>query len=378
MSKKAVIGYETATAAPVELTDSDLDDWTLVESREDGILRLAIRWYASESTLLLDFDGGLSGRAAHLKRVEPGEASAYAFSCERDEGRYSELLARGLAAALNLNEEEHIALLSATRTYYANAESGGVISISSMLPDKPRQLDLLKSKLEELTVIPPTFGSEKLSPQGMEVDLSLLDSRYARRALANALAAKYVCDHRNVTLIIGSFEEMLPEAQTKSMRYPLEMATSLLWTLRGIGVKLIAHSRKPLPRELDGVFRTRIVEGEEVRMKRAGTGWREVYLLNDVGARQETLQGVVVDSRFDDEEALTVVLSTIGGYANVSYAGLVSFLKGRMEEKRVQEATDYLLRNGSLELTKGPGEAHYLSLTEAGRSLRNSLEETSD
>jgi hypothetical protein len=374
MSTKAVIGYETATAASVELTDSDLENWTLLEAREESLLRLVTHWCASESTLLLDFSGGLCGRAAGLKRAEPGEASAYAFSCEADEGRYSELLARGLAVALNLNEEEHIALLGATRTYYANAEAGGVISISSMLPEKPKQLELLKSKLDELTVIPPTFGSRKLSPQGMELNLSQVDGRYARRALAYALAAKYVCDHRKVTLIIGSFEEMLPETQTRSLRYPLEMATALLWTLKGCGVRLIAHSRRPLPREMEGVFQTRIVEEECIRMKRAGSPWKEVYLVNDLGARQRTQQDVAVDSVFDDEEALKVVLSTVGRYANVSYAGLVSFLKGRIEDKRVQEATDHLLQSGCLELRKGQRDVHYISLTEAGRSLKGSLE----
>ncbi len=374
MSTKAVIGYETATAASVELTGTDLENWTLVESEEEGLLRLVARWCASDSTLLLDFSGGLSGRAAGLKRTDPGEASAYAFSCEADEGRYSELLARGLAVALNLTEEEHIALLGATRTYYANAEAGGVISISSMLPEKPRQLDLLKTKLDELTVIPPTFGSGKLSPQGMEVNLSQVDGRYARRALAYALAAKYVCDHRRVTLIVGSFEEMLPETQTRSLRYPLEMAASLLWTLKGCGVRLIAHSRKPLPRELEGVFQTKIVEEECIRMKRPGSAWKEVYLVNDLGAKQKAKQDPAVGPVFDDEDALKVVLSTVGRYANVSYAGLVSFLKGRMEEKRVQEATDHLLRSGCLELRKGQRDVHFISLTEAGKSLKGSLE----
>jgi hypothetical protein len=167
---------------------------------------------------------------------------------------------------------------------------------------------------------------------------------------------------------------MLPETQTRSLRYPLEMATALLWTLKGCGVRLIAHSRRPLPREMEGVFQTRIVEEECIRMKRVGSPWKEVYLVNDLGARQRTQQDVAVDSVFDDEEALKVVLSTVGRYANVSYAGLVSFLKGRIEEKRVQEATDHLLQSGCLELRKGQRDVHYISLTEAGRSLKGSLE----
>jgi hypothetical protein len=376
MSTKAVIGYETATAESVELTDQDLECWTLVESKENGVLRLAARWRASESTLLLDFGGGLCGMAAGLKKEGPGEASAYAFSCETDEGRYSELLARGLAVALNLTEEEYIALLGATRTYYSNAEAGGVISISSMLPDKPRQLDLLKSKLDELTVIPPTFGAGGLSPQGLEVDLSEVTGRYARRALAYALTAKYTCDHRGVTIIVGSFEEMLPETQTRSQKYPIEMAASLFWTLKGWGVKLIAHSRRPLPREMEGLFRTRIVEDECVRMKRAGSPWKEVYLVNDLGMRRGSREPPEAGPGFDDEEALKVVLSTVETYSNVTYAGLVSFLKGRMEEERIQQATDHLLRGGYLELRKGQREAHYISLTDSGRSLKDSLEGT--
>jgi hypothetical protein len=378
MSTKAVIGYETATAASVELTESDLENWTLVESNGEGILRLVARRYASDSTLLLDLSGGLSGRTPGLTRIAPGEASAYAFSCEGDEGRYSELLARGLAVGLNLNEEEHIALLSAARTYYANTEAGGVISISSMLPEKPRQLDLLKSKLDELTVIPPTFGSDKLRPKGMEVNLSLVEGRYARRALSYALATKYVCDHQGATLILGSLDEMLPETQTRSMKYPMEMAASLFWTLKGYGVRLIAHSRRPLAKELEGVFQTRIVEDECIRMKRPGSGWKEVYLVNELCAGEAIHEETVLGQGFDDEEAMNVVLSTVGRYSNVSYAGLVSFLKGRLEEKRVQEATDHLLRGGYLELRKGLRDVHYLSLTETGRSLRASLEGSSE
>jgi hypothetical protein len=375
MSARAVIGYEAVTATPVELTDCDIEGWVHVESNDETLLCLMARYFTSKSALILDFSGRLSGRAPGFKKMQGGEASQYAFCCKGDAGRFSELLARGLVSALNLNEEEHIALTGAARTYYSNAEAGGVISISSMLPEKSRQLDLLKSKLEELTVIPPTFGTGEQAPDRVEVDLKEVDGRYARRALAYVITTKYASDHPGATVMVGSFDEMLPETQTKSMRYPLEVATSLLWDLRSSGLRLIAQSRRPLPKELDGFFGTRILESEGcVRMKRSGSEWKEVYLINGCEWKSEAEEPDRETVSTEDEEATRLVITTVDTYANVSYAGLVSFLKGRMEEKRVQRTTDRLIRDGYLAFRGGGGGAQCLTLTEAGKSLKSSLE----
>lgn len=363
----------------MELAESDVEDWTLVESSEEALPRLVARWCPSECALVLDFSGRLSGRTEGFRALDGGAAAQYAFTCSDDTGRYAEALARSLAAALNLNEEEHVALLGASRTYYSNAEAGGVISISSMLPEKSRQLELLKSKLDELTVIPPTFGAAEDVPDRAEVDLSQVAGGYARRALAYVLLAKFASDHPRSLVVAGSFEEMLPEGQTRSMRYPMEVAATFLWTLKAKGTKLVAQSRRPLPREFDGLFRTRIVEEDgRVRMKRAGGEWREVYLVNDCGGASASRTAEEEMTPDEDDEALLAVLSTVGSYSNVSFAGLISFLKGRMEEDRVQRAADHLLRKGYLEPARGPREARCLALTESGRTFLETLEAKGD
>jgi hypothetical protein len=375
MSSSTVIGYEMATAAPVELTDSDIEGWVLAESGEETLPRLMTRRFSSEGTLLLDFGGRMPGGEAGFNSIEAGEASRYAFSCEGDAGGYAEMLASGLAAALNLNEEEHVALLSAARTYYSNAEAGGVISISSMLPEKSRQLELLKMKLDELAVIPPAFGPSGVKPGRIEVDLGRVDGRYARRALAYVVLAKYVIDHPGASIIVASFEEMLPEAQTRSMRYPMEVASSFFWSMKKAGTKIVAQSRRPLPREMEGIFETRLLEADGfIRMKGPGSRWKEVYLVNDCLGSPPSEGGYPEGAKFEDEEAERTVLSTVSSYSNVTYAGLVSFLKGRMEEQRIQQAMDFLIGGGYVELRKGQGEAHYLTLTDSGKNLLSLME----
>ncbi len=379
MSTRTVVGYETATAASVELTDSDIEGWILVESAEETIPRLMAGGCASDSALLLDFSGRLSRRVAGFDRLEAGEASQYAFSSGEDSEKFSELLARGLTAGLNLNEEEHIALLAATRTYYSNAEAGGVISISSMLPEKSRQLELLKAKLDELTLIPPTFGPGKAPPAKVEVGLGEMGGRYARRALAYVLVAKYVSEHPGAVVIVSAFDEMLPEMQTRSMKYPSEMAASLLWTLKGTGMRLLAQSKRALPPDIEGIFQTRFVEGDgRVRLKRSGADWKEVYLVNDCGGSRPAGGGLIGDGDSEDGAAEKTVLSTVATYSNVTYAGLVSFLKGRMEETRIQQAMDRLMRGGRLEMKTGQGGSHFIVITDSGRSLLSLLEDGSE
>jgi hypothetical protein len=243
-----------------------------------------------------------------------------------------------------------------------------------MLPEKSRQLELLKSKLDELSVIPPTFGSDTTVPLSPEIDLSQLGGRYARRALAYVLMAKFASDHPRTTVVVGSFDEMLPETQTKSMRYPLEMAASFLWALKDSGMRLLAQTRRPLPKEIECAFRTRILEANGGFQIRKGDGeWKEFYLVNDSGGMLQACEETVEEGSPEDEEGERVVLSTVSTYANVTYAGLVSFLKGRMEEARIQRATDSLIRLGHLELRKGPNEVHYIVITDSGRSLMSSL-----
>jgi hypothetical protein len=373
MSSNRVIGYECATAAPVVITEEDLRGWVINESRDQSLLRLIASWTSSPASMVVDLTGGLSGCSPELRRAEAGEALSYSFTCGEDGGAFSDFLVMGLTAALNLNEEEHISLLAAARTYYSNAVAGGVISISAMLPEKSRNLELLKSKLDEITVIPPAFGVNEPPLGGIQVDLAEVAGRYARKALAYSLITKYCSSHSPATLIVEGFEAMLPENQTRSMKYPLETAVSLLWAVKGMGVKLAARSGRPLPKELDGLFETRIVDGgDAVRVHRAGSGWKEVYLVNEIGSGGDEPLVPAGGACPEDPGATEAVLDTVERYSNVSYAGLVSFLGGRMAEARVRRAADSLLRGGQMELKGGYRGGRYLTLTERGRAMKGS------
>jgi hypothetical protein len=374
MSTDIVIGYERATAEPVELAARDIEEGVLIESSEDNLARILTGLRSGLSTLVLDFSGGLSGAPHGMWSADPGEAFRYAFSCEGDEGRFSDLLARGLVAALNLNEEEHVALAGAARTYYANAEAGGIISISSMLPERSKQLELLKAKLDELTVIPPSFGNEALKPAGMVLNLKALTTRYARRALAYSAVAKYVQGHQRATVIVESLEEMLPESQTRSMRYPLEVAVEFLREMKDMGATFIVHCRGPVLKEVESIFETTIIEDDGFhRIKLRGRGWREAYLVNDLSGREESEPTKQEAGETKDEEALRAVIQVVHTYSNVTYAGLVSFLKGKLDEGRAQAAADSLLRGGYVELRAGLGRTQVFSLTDAGKTLLSTL-----
>jgi predicted transcriptional regulator len=45
-----------------------------------------------------------------------------------------------------------------------------------------------------------------------------------------------------------------------------------------------------------------------------------------------------------------------------------------MEERRIQQAMDFLIGGGYVELRKGQGEAHYLMLTDSGKNLLSHME----
>lgn len=368
------MGYYFDDASPVYMDEEDLRSWVLIRAPSPAPLRLILRRLRVEDVLGLDFGGKLRGSLDRADELEPSETLSYAFSPTEDVMAFSELLALSLTAGLNLSEEEHIALLNACRNYYSNADAGGPIAISSMLPERGKQLELLKVKLEELTIIPPSFSPPQVSGRAY-VDLSRIPGRYAKRALAFAMSAKFCLSHQGSVVAMGSAQEMLPEGQTKSMRYPLEAAAALVGALKEAGARMVIQTERAPPKEIDEQFGDRLEEClGRFRMKRRFDDWRDVCLMAELGG---TLQAVTRPKKPTgnlDVECQKLVLSTLGQYSRVTYAGLLSFLRAEMEEARVGTTLDGLIQDGYVEVRKGgKGEPH-LHLTEGGRALLSSLE----
>lgn len=357
------------------MDDEDLRSWVLIKASSSRPLRLVLVRLQAENALGIDFSGSLRGSLSGADELDPSEALSYAFSPTEDAMTFSELLALSLTVGLNLNEEEHIALLNACRNYYSNADLGGPVAISSMLPERARQLELLKAKLEELTIVSPSFVPPKVSGRAY-VDLSKMPSRYARRALALAMSAKFCHSHKGSVLAVSSAREMLPEGHTKSVGYPLEAAVALTSALKQTEVQIVIQTEKHLPREIGEQFGCELEEGlGRFRIKKLGS-WREVCLMVELGG---TARAVTKPKREGDPdlECQKLVLTTLVQYSGATYAGLLSFLRARMREARVGATLDGLIRRGHVEVRKGARGEPYLHLTEGGRDLLNALEEGS-
>jgi hypothetical protein len=369
-----LVGYACDDAAPVFLEEEDLKGWVLLKEKSGTVLQMLADSVEGGDILVMDFEKKLSPPSG-CDLIDESGALSYSFSLPEETSLYEELLALGLTSALNLNENEHLCLLNAVRNYYATNDIGGPVAISSMLPEKPRELELLKLKLDEMTQVFPSFAPFGDFPNRTHVMLPEATGRYARRAVAYALMARWTISHQGGTIVICNMDDMSPESQTRSLMYPVEAAGAFLRVTKDLGVSVVGGSRRSLPRHVEEAFSVELAErGGIYTLRREGCPRRELFVINHAGKPARRREGLEAEASGMDMRACRLVLEALGRHPNATYASLVSFLRNEAEERSICLALDELIRKGHVQALSVKTGARYLRLTASGRSFARSLE----
>jgi hypothetical protein len=323
-----------------------------------------------EPILLLCFHESLSGDfESWLQSADSEALTGYAFTYDVKLDAYSHLLTNSLCFGLSLDEDSEFIVRDSVRALAGAAGAGGPIALLSMLPDDGgRKVDWTRKRLEELVGTPYMTAFNVV--HSCFAKLWNMPSLSARVAIGLACACKFALAKRGWVVFLGW--NAVTSVAVKSF-YLRGKLSQIISEVKGLGGHLVAL-------EEGGQRHDGMIEAFNLTIEERGP----FFVLQEVrvgrgrtfAAPNLTVQPVVIPKggSCGKTKQIERVLKVIRKYPNTTLLGLLSFLKGEVDEEELKLTIQEVLQKGYARAMQGASAVKVLVLTPEGERFLSSQE----